>query len=87
MAVLRRFWLRFSISPDEFGDYHSYAGLGLGCGVTAYSLHDAKSIVVQELFREDPLPQIEQVVEDVNVQDLDQDRVVPNLRPPNERGV
>ena len=65
MAVLRRFWLRFSISPDELGDYHSDAGLGLGRGVTAYSLDDAKSIVVQEQFREDPLPQIEQVVEDV----------------------
>jgi hypothetical protein len=87
MGGLRRFWLRFAISPGELGQYPSYAGLGLGCGVTAYSLDDAKAVLRQELFRDDPLPEIEEVVEDVDVQTLDQGRVVPNMGPPNERGV
>lgn len=87
MAELHRFWLRFNISPGELGQYSSYAGLWLGCGVTAYSLDDAKSVLTQMIFREDPLPEIEEVVEDVDVGSLDQGRVVPNMGPPNERGV
>lgn len=87
MPMLHRYWLRFAISRGELAQYPSYSGLGFGCGVTAYSLDDAKAILVQQLFREDPLPKIEGVVEDINVQDLDQDRVVPNMGPPSERGV
>jgi hypothetical protein len=87
MAVLRRFWLRFAIAPGELGRYPSYAGLGLGCGVTAYCLGDAKTVLNEVLFRGDPFPEIEQVVEDVDVRDLDQGRVIPNMGSPHERGV
>lgn len=84
---MRRFWLRLSISPGELGQYSSYAGLGFGCGVTAYSLEDARSILVAQLFGDDPMPEIVEVVEDVDVRDLDQGRVVPNMGSPVTRGV
>jgi hypothetical protein len=84
---LHRFWFTFAISPGELGQHYSYAGLGYGCGVTAYSLEDALNVLRQELFRDDPLPEIEQVVEDVNVGALDPGHVLPNMRSPDERGI
>jgi hypothetical protein len=87
MTELHRFWLRFAIAPGDLDRFPSYAGLGLGCGVTAYSLDDAKQVLGEVLFRGDPLPEIEEAIEDVDVRDLDQGRVIPNMGPPNERGV
>jgi hypothetical protein len=87
MAQLRKFWLRFAMSPGEVSRYPSWAGLGLGCGVTAYSLDDARGVLREALFRGDPLPEIEEAIEDVDVGDLDQGRVVPNMGLAHERGV
>jgi len=41
MDLLKRFWFEFDISEDDLRRYSSYSGLGLGCGVTAYSYEDA----------------------------------------------
>jgi hypothetical protein len=60
---------------------------GLGFGVTAFSLEDAKALVAErarELQRE---YEILEIVENVDIRELDQGHVVPNMNPPNLRGV
>jgi hypothetical protein len=86
-SQLKRYWLRFSISPGDLDRYPTYAGLGLGCGATAYSRDDLAVLLDRELFHGDPVPEISELVEDVNIQDLDQGKVIPNMGSPRERGV
>jgi hypothetical protein len=84
---LHRFWLQFSIAPGDVDRYSSWAGLGLGCGITAFTFEDALAVVRQAILGGDPLPDVVQLIEDIDVRTLDQGRVVPNMGPPNERGV
>lgn len=84
---LHRYWLEFEISPGDLGQHPSYAGLSHGCGVTAYTSDDAKQLLQQVLFGDDPLPQIVEMIEDIDVRQLDQGRVIPNMGSPHERGV
>jgi hypothetical protein len=86
-ARLHRFWLQFSIAPGDLDRYSSWAGLSLGCGVTAFTFEDAVAVLRQTIFGDDPLPDVVQVIEDIDVGTLDQGRVVPNMGPSNERGV
>lgn len=58
---------------------------GYGVGVTAYSLDDAKGLIAQE-------PSIgnvnlNSVVENIDVQTLDENHVIPNMGPVNFRGI
>jgi hypothetical protein len=84
---LRRFWLRFAIAPGELTTYTSYAGLSYGCGVTAHNYDDAINLLRSHLFRGDPLPEISEVVEDVDVSRLDAGHVRPNMGDPSRRGI
>jgi len=78
---LHRYWLRFD---DPRRDMF---GLGLGCGVTAFTLDDAVALLEQQVFR-GPLPfRIKESTEDVDVQTLDQGHVIPNMLPPHGRGI
>jgi len=80
MTFLRRFWFRFENSGKP-------SPLNLGCGVTACDYDDALRILIDRVFRENPVPRIETVIEDVDVSTLDQKHVLPNMEAPNERGV
>ncbi len=84
---LHRFWFRFAISPGDLDRYASYAGLGLGCGVTAFDPEDARRVLQCLLFGLDPIPEVEELLEDVAVADLDQGRIVPNMGAAHERGI
>lgn len=70
---LRRFW--FS-TPRH-----------LGIGVTAYSRSEAESLAREVAGRLGRSFEPESVLEDVDVRDLDQNHVVPNMGPVNFRGV
>jgi hypothetical protein len=74
-SLLHRYWF------DTKGEGH------LGFGVTAYSVEDAKVLVDEAAKRLGLSAQVNEVVEDVDVRDLDQNHVVPNMGPPNFRGV
>jgi hypothetical protein len=59
----------------------------LGYGVTAYSEDDARNLIediVGPVLLDDKLVR---VIVDVDVRDLDQGHVIPNMGPPNLRGV
>jgi hypothetical protein len=68
-TLLRRFWFPRTV--------------GLGYGVTAYSVEDARQLLRQAGLSGEG----ESVVEDVDIRTLDQGHVIPNMRPPNLRGV
>ena len=59
----------------------------LGFGVTAFSVKDAKSLIDEAAQRLGWGYEVLGIVEDVDVRDLDQDHVAPNMGPPNLRGV
>lgn len=69
---LRRFW--FS-TPGS-----------LGIGVTAYSRSEAESLARDAAARLGHDFEPSSVTEDVDIRDLDQKHVVPNMGPPNFRG-
>ena len=70
---LRRYWFR--------------TRRHLGFGVTAFSLDDARELV-EEWARERQWPyEVLEVVEDIDIRQLDEHHVVPNMGPPNFRGV
>jgi hypothetical protein len=56
----------------------------VGCGVTAFDRDDALRLVADALGT-DPPPAA--ITEDVDVTALDENHVLPNMFPPNERGV
>ena len=77
---LRRFWFEFLPGRDL------PPGLQSGCGVTAFDGEDARQILRKRVFGGDD-PPIARIVENVDVSSLDPGHVLPNLLPPNERGV
>ena len=78
---LHRYWIRFD-------DPRANAfGLAFGCGVTAFDLDDAVALLEQHVFR-GPMPfSVALSTEDVDVRTLDQGHVIPNMLPPNRRGI
>jgi hypothetical protein len=78
-ALLKRYWFRFESQPFD--------GLGLGCGVTAYDVEDAKSLLGDSMFRDTSWPRIIEIIEDVDVSTLDRGHVLSNMEPAVWRGV
>lgn len=87
MNLLRRYWLEFEVSEADVSRYSSYAGLQRGCGVTAYSQEDALVLLREHLFRNDPLPPISKVIEDVDISTLEKNHILPNIGVPSWRGI
>ncbi len=78
--MLHRYWIRFSSnSPPSV--------LNIGCGVTAFDRDDALSIVKYSVFPEYGIQEIIDIIEDVDISELDQGHVIPNMRSPSVRGV
>ncbi len=55
-------------------------------GVTAFSEADALAILAHVVFNAEAMPEVLEVRGDVDVRDLDQGHVLPNMAPPNWRG-
>lgn len=83
IKMLTRYWFEFDI--DNAFDHPP--GIGRGCGVSAFSLTDAINIMEQFVFKDSPMPPFKKVVENVDVRTLDQNHVIPNMKPPVYRGV
>ena len=80
---LRRYWIKFQTEPDHSG----LSWTRLGYGVTAYDYNDALQIIRWHVFDNEPLPPVASVIEDVDVSTLDAGHIVPNMHPPNWRGI
>ena len=60
---------------------------GLGIGVTAYSIEDAIAVIQAQESAMRYGPNFEEFIEDIDVQELDQGHVVPNMGVCTQRGV
>jgi hypothetical protein len=59
----------------------------LGYGVTAYSEDDARNLIENVLGAAALDDELVRIIVDVDVRELDQGHVIPNMGPPNIRGV
>ncbi|NOK37964.1 hypothetical protein D7W79_18145 [Corallococcus exercitus] len=80
--LLHRYWIHF---PDDA--FVRSRGLNHGCGVTAYSLEDARGLLQEQLFRDTPLPPFTRVIEDVDVTTLEANHIRPNIGVVTWRGI
>ena len=83
--MLIRFWITFDLSNLEVKD--SQRWWSRGCGVTAHDYADAVSLLQDRVFRDDLIPLITAVVENVDVSSLDAGHILPNIGVASERGV
>ncbi|HLK14711.1 MAG TPA: hypothetical protein VKT78_07900 [Fimbriimonadaceae bacterium] len=80
MSPLRKFWFKFAPLGRP-------TPLNLGCGVSASSYEDAVSLLRRHVFKEQAVPEIVSVLEDVDVSSLDARHVLPNMESPLLRGI
>ncbi|SEO63322.1 hypothetical protein SAMN05192574_11056 [Mucilaginibacter gossypiicola] len=80
---MTRFWFKFGFNNSEVIPY----GTRLGCGITAYNYEDAVAILTEKVFRNNPLADIAQCIENVDISTLDEGHVLSNMDQPNVRGV
>jgi hypothetical protein len=62
-------------------------GLGVGVGVTAHSYADALELLASSGLKSGADFDAEKFVENIDIRTLDQGHVIPNIGPPNFRGV
>jgi hypothetical protein len=82
---MKRYWFEFEIEKNKVFEYP--VGINLGCGITAINYEDAIDILKTSFFSEIEMPKIIKVIENVNINELDQTHVIPNMNPPIYRGV
>jgi hypothetical protein len=80
MSALRRFWFTFKEPPI-------FSPLGIGCGITAYDIVDASDILKKKIFHASEIPNLLSIIEDIDVQSLDKNHVIPNMGAVVSRGV
>ena len=78
-----RYWFQFEIKST----FELPAGLGLGCGVTAYDYDDAIKLLDEKVFSVIKRPPFSKTVENIDIRTLDQGHIVPNMKSPEYRGV
>jgi len=78
--VLTRYWFEFVRGEQA-------TALGLGCGIIAFNLEDARKILRRALFPLYGERAVRRVIEGVEVSSLDETRVRPRMGNPTVRGV
>jgi hypothetical protein len=79
MASLIRFWFEFDPLDSPA------AKTTPRWGVTAWTVDDARNLILESGRFGQSLPPITRLVEDVDISTLDENHVLPNMAPPNER--
>lgn len=80
---LTRFWFEF----DSKTAFDLPPGIGIGCGVTAFDYTDALKIIDKKIFTTGKRPPVKRMIENVDIRELDQGHVIPNMSPPVYRGI
>lgn len=83
-ADMIRYWIRFS---DLDGVDKMPVGLRRGCGVTAHDAGDALSMLKQEFFPAGSLPDIAELIVNIDVSTLDPGHILPNIGITVDRGI
>ncbi|MCX5660698.1 MAG: hypothetical protein NTW19_13400 [Planctomycetota bacterium] len=77
---LRRFWIEVERGRPRSLPFWAF-------GVTAHDYADALAILQERVFKDCGLPEVVRVVANVDVRELDQNHVVPNMGVVVWRGV
>jgi hypothetical protein len=80
--MLVRYWFEFDFTNENIP-----YGLSMGCGLTAYNHDDAISLLNEHVFKDIPIPKIKKFIENIDISTLDAGHILPNMLPPNLRGV
>ncbi|HEX5454320.1 MAG TPA: hypothetical protein VFX06_11050 [Stellaceae bacterium] len=78
--MLKRYWTSFERFPAP-------TPLNLGCGVTAWTAEDAFSLIKERVFSGNELPKIISCVENIDIRNIDQGHVRPNMGDVTVRGI
>jgi hypothetical protein len=81
MASLVRYWFEFDSTVS------SAARLAPRWGVTAWTVEDARGLILGTARFGQSLPPVIQLIEDADISTLDQNHVLPNIAAPNEMGI
>jgi hypothetical protein len=81
--TLLRFWFKFDLRLRD----PQPPGVLIGCGVTAFDRDDAIRILKEIVFSAHAFPEIKTEVADVDISNLDEGHVRPNMGDPSRRGV
>lgn len=89
--LLRRYWVEFDVpgSREPLSDEAEVDTRDwrlCACGVTAFTVDDALQMIRELLYRDEAMPPIRKVIEDVDITTLDQ-HVRPNIGVPIWRGI
>jgi hypothetical protein len=76
--MLQRFWFKFVVGPTSATPE---------CGVTAYTFDDAVSVLRATLFAQGDMPEIGEVVANIDIRSLDRAQIRSNMESPLWRGV
>ena len=79
----KSFWFEFEAKSS----FDLPPGVGIGCGVTEYDYNDALEILDTQVFTSIKRPPFKKVIENVDVRELDQGMVVPNMKAVVYRGI
>lgn len=77
MKHLTRYWIELE-NQELF--WHRF-------GVTAYTIEDAIDLIMSKALNTEERPEIKTVIENVDIRDLEQNHVAPNIGIPVIRGV
>lgn len=80
---LKRYWFEFEIENAIDLPF----GVGIGCGVTAIDVNDALNILRTKIFQNIMMPKVKRYFENIDINKLDQNHVIPNMKAPIERGL
>jgi hypothetical protein len=86
LGVVERHLTRYWIELD-FPDGYPPHATRLGIGVTAFDRDDAMRLVAERVFPAGDVPHVREIREGVDVSMLDPGHVLPNMGPPNRRGI
>lgn len=82
MVDLKRYWIEFEDNKD-ISDFL----LQRGYGVTAFNYSDAINILRDNVFKQSEMPAVSKFIETVDIRNLDQVHVIPNMASSNFRGI
>ena len=82
MNSLKRYWIEFKENQNLSGYL-----LQRCYGVTAFDYSDAIDILKDLVFKNTELPIVSNYTENIDIRNLDQGHVIPNMAPPNYRGI
>ena len=69
---MKLFWFKFERLPRP-------TPINLGVGITAYDYDDAIALLRERMFGPNGPPEIEECIENIRLEDLEKNHVLPNI--------